>query len=219
MKLVVFGATGGVGSQIVAQGAAAGHEVTAVTRREVSIPGSVRVAVGDIEDPTFVSDVIAGHDAVASALGLRRAKETSLRGPLASPPDLTSRVSGHIVAGMHTHGVHRVAAVSAAGVGNSRPGLNPFMRALIRFTNVGAFYADLERMEPVYAASGLDWCCVRPTGLTDGPSTGGVRLVDRFAFNAWITRADVAAYVLDCVTAPTVTNRTPIISGPASQRR
>jgi len=67
-------------------------------------------------------------------------------------------------------------------------------------------------MEQLYAASGLDWCCVRPTGLKDGPQTGLVKRIDNFPLTARISRADVAAWMVEHV-SDTSGDRTPIISG------
>jgi hypothetical protein len=118
---------------------------------------------------------------------------------------------------MRARGVRRVIAVSAAGVGDSRSGMNVLMRAMIAATNIGKNYADLERMEAVYAASGLDWCCVRPTVLTDGPLTRKVRELSGFPLDAWISRADVAWWMVERLSGE-LSRRTPIISRASAPR-
>lgn len=207
----MFGASGGVGTHLVARAAAAGHAVTAVARQPLALPAGVRGVVGDVSRPDVIADAIAGQDAVLSALGIRRRTPANPWSPLASPPDFTSATARSIVAAMQRHGVRRVVAVSAAGVGDSRPGLNGMMRAMIALTRVGANYRDLEEMERVYATSGLDWTCVRPTGLTDRPGTGRVALSDRFALGAWIPKADVAGWMVDHLADPACP-RTPILT-------
>lgn len=209
MRVVVFGASGGVGGHLVNHAIAAGHEVTAVSRSPVA--GATRTIVGDVNAPGVIEGAIAGQDAVLSALGIRRQNHANPFSPLASPADFTEATARRIVAACRDHGVPRVLAVSAAGVGDSRPGLNAMMRVMIAWTNVGANYRDLERMERVYADSGLDWTCVRPTGLKHGAATRRVDLADRFAFNAWISKADVAAWMVDHLAAPSP-SRTPILT-------
>lgn len=212
MKVLVFGASGGVGQHLVRLAVERGHSVTAVARSAMAVPSGVRLVSGEVSDARFVSSVVRGHDTVLSALGIRRSSQSNPWAPLASPADLTSSTARHIVAAMTEHQVKRVIAVSAAGVGNSRPGLNWLMRFFVAYTNVGANYRDLEVMEQVYAASGLDWCCVRPTGLKEGSVTGRVGCIDSFPFNAWISRADVAAWMVGQLATVTGTLRTPIIT-------
>jgi uncharacterized protein len=65
MRIIVFGAAGGVGSRTVAEALARGHEVTAVVRRpNPQLPQGVAVVIGDAADP----DLTAGHDAAVSAV-------------------------------------------------------------------------------------------------------------------------------------------------------
>ena len=211
MKVIVLGASGGVGQHLARIAADHGHAVTAVTRSAIEAPAGVRVVKGDVQNPDFLASALAGHDAVLSALGIRRKNQANPWSPLSSPPDFTSRTAEGIVAAMKKHGISRVLAVSASGVGDSRPGLNWMMRFFVGYTNVGANYRDLEAMEAVYAASGLDYCCVRPTGLKDGPVSGRVQEIGSFPFNAWISRADVADWMVRHL-APGTGGRTPTIS-------
>lgn len=211
-RIVVFGASGGVGQHLVTLAHAAGHQVTAVARQALKLPAGVRGVVGDVANEGVLDDAVKGQDVVLSALGIRRVNQANPWSPLASPADFTSRTAQGLVAAMKRHGVSRVIAVSAAGVGDSRPGLNFMMRFFVGYTNIGANYRDLEAMEKVYAASGLDWCCMRPTGLKDGPVTGRFRQLPDFPFNAWISRADVADWIVKHVSEDLTALRTPIIS-------
>jgi hypothetical protein len=131
---------------------------------------------------------------------------------LASPPDFSSRTAGMLVNAMRRHGLARVIAVSAAGVADSAARMNLLMKFFVATSNVGVGYRDLGAMERVFADSGLDWCCPRPTRLTNGPLTRRVRTADSFPMTAGISRADVAWWMLEQAGQP-IRERTPIITG------
>ncbi|MBL8933357.1 MAG: NAD(P)H-binding protein [Archangium sp.] len=212
MKVLILGASGGVGVHLVKLAAEAGHEVTALSRQPITAPAGVRVIVDDVARPGALIEATRGQAAVLSSLGIRRKNQANPFSPLASPADFTSSTAQQLVTAMKTNGVSRVIAVSASGIGDSEPGLNLMMRVFIRWTNVGANYRDLARMEQIYASSGLDWLCVRPVGLTDKPKSGPVKQVPSFAFNSWISRAEVARWMVERLADPTFSDRTPTIA-------
>ena len=212
MRLIVFGASGGCGSQLVKQAAARGHQVTAVIRSTASYeaPDGVIVVRGDVLDARFVSSAIPNHDVVASCLGIKYAHPWARR---QSPDDFISRATTNIVSGMKAAGLRRVSAISAAGVGDSKPARNPIIRFLIATSNVGVGYADLDRVEDVLRQSGLDWQAVRPVRLSGGAGTGRPRITVRFPASAVIPRPDVATFMLAEIERPQFTERTPMITG------
>lgn len=224
MKLFVLGASGGVGKHLVAQAREAGHDVTAVVRpashamRAGLEAAGARIIEGEVLGDD-VLDAMAGHDVVLSSLGMKRKSVANPYSALTSPADFNSAAARVIVAAMQRHGVRRVIAVSAAGVGDSAARMNALMRFLVATSKIGVAYRDLAVMERVYAEAsaaaspapagdapgatrGIDWLCPRPTRLTDGPRTNGARVVDAFGMNAAISRADVAAWMLAQLDAP-----------------
>ncbi len=211
MKLIVFGASGNVGAHFARLAAGAGHEVTAVVRSATAYeaPEGVRVVRGDVLDPSFVARVVPGHDAVMSGLGMRYAHPWAER---KSPDDFTSRATTNVIEAMRASGVRRISVVSAAGVGDSRPGMNLPMRIMLAISNVGKAYADLERMEQALRESDLDWQAVRPTTLTHRPRTDRVRIADRYPMTASIPREDVAAFMLSDLEKPAFSARTPLVT-------
>ncbi|GAA1984176.1 NAD(P)-dependent oxidoreductase [Catenulispora subtropica] len=70
MKIVLFGATGMIGSRIAAEAAARGHSVTAVSRSGArpKADGDVTAVSGDAGDREQVATLVKGADVVASAL-------------------------------------------------------------------------------------------------------------------------------------------------------
>ncbi|MFL6299093.1 MAG: NAD(P)-dependent oxidoreductase [Terriglobales bacterium] len=74
MKLLIFGATGGTGRQLVDQALAQGHEVTAFVRNPAKMPTEhekLKVVKGNVKDCHSVGAAVASQDAVFSALGVR----------------------------------------------------------------------------------------------------------------------------------------------------
>ena len=214
MHLVILGANGGVGRHLVAQAAAAGHTVRAVARPDRAVPAAsgVDVVRADVLHDDL-DPIIVGADAVLSALGIARRVPANPWSALTGPADFTSRSAARVVDAMQRAGVRRLIAVSAAGVADSAPRMNPAIRAAIAFTQVGVAYADLARMEAVLGGSGLDVLCVRPVTLTDGPPTGRVVTTDRFGALHTIRRADVAGWMLAHASGPLPADRAPMIRG------
>ncbi|WP_329386975.1 NAD(P)H-binding protein [Streptomyces sp. NBC_01351] len=210
MKITVFGATGGVGQEVVRQALDAGHEVTAVVRDPARLPlpahERLRVAtVADVTDEEALLPVVSGQDAVVSALGPvsnKQAKETPIAGP----------ALGAITSAMDRAGVRRLSAVSAAPVGRlpdgegvfTRAVVYPLLRRLLRDV-----YADLADMEAAMGASGTQWTVIRPPMLQDKPHTGTYRrAIDaNVRGGRVIPRADVADALLTSLTDPATAGR------------
>jgi putative NADH-flavin reductase len=211
MKTIVFGASGGVGTHLVRIAADRGHQVTAVSRREIAVPSGVRLAVADVLDARSF-DLVAGHDLVLSSLGLRRTNPANPWSALASPPDFCSRTATALIAAMQRHRIGRVVAVSAAGVAESHARMNGLMKFFVATSNVGVGYRDLAAMEDLFARSELDWCCPRPTRLTDGRQNERIATVDAFPMRAAISRADVAWWMVTRAEAGALQPRTPQIT-------
>jgi len=204
MRLLVLGASGGCGRWLTRLAVERGHEVTAVVRASADFQPPVGALVhrGDVTDPAVLDRVLSGQDAVLSALGIRRAGRSPWA-PLRSPADLMERVVRGLIPAMRRHGVPRLIAISAAGVGDSLTQLTVPVRRLVAAGNVGVAYRDLAAMEAALAASDLDWLAIRPVTLVDGPPRRPARPVARFRLTSVIRRAEVAAWMLDAVERPT----------------
>ncbi|MFE5807857.1 NAD(P)-dependent oxidoreductase [Streptomyces sp. NPDC056491] len=210
MKITVFGATGGVGREVVRQALDAGHEVTAVVRDPARLPlpahARLRVAtVADVTDPEAVLSLVSGQDAVVSALGAANNKQARTA-PVAGP------ALRAITSAMDRAGVRPLSAVSAAPVGPlpegegvfTRAVVYPLLRRLLR-----DIYADLAVMEAAMDASGTRWTVVRPPMLQNKPRTGTYRraIGANVRGGRVIPRADVAHALLATLTDPACTGR------------
>ena len=195
MKLVVFGATGGTGRQVVEQALEAGHEVTAVVRDPAGLPARherLRVVKADVLDPAEIEPTFSGADAVVSALGSR-----SMR----APSSICSAGTGSILEAMEKTDVRRFICVSAAPIADvDKEDPLPY-RLVVRpllWTIFRRVYEDMALMEEAVRRSETEWTILHPPRLTDRPRTGRYRTaLDRNVPNGnFISRADLADAIL-----------------------
>lgn len=215
MRLLVLGASGGIGRWALRLAAQDGHQVTGLARERspVDAPAGVVVRRGDVTDPDTLHAAVAGHDAVISCLGLRRAGKSPWAA-LRSPPDLAEQVTRRLLPAMRRHGVRRLAVVSAGGVADSLARLTWPVRRLVATANVGVAYRDLAAMERLLdAATDIDWIVARPVTLVDREPTGGAREVARYGLTSKIRRADVAAWLVAAATQPAAVARRKVLLG------
>ena len=198
MRLLVLGASGGCGRWIARFAAERGHQVTAVVRPGTAFtpPDGVSVMRGDVTNPATLDRALPGHDAVLSALGIRRAGRSPWA-RLLSPPDLTTRVAHILVPAMRRYGIARLVAISAGGVGDSVARCTWAVRRMIRTANVGVAYRDLAGMEAVLGDSPLEWVVARPVTLVNGAPRGPAAQVARFTLLSTVRRSEVALWMMN----------------------
>lgn len=189
MRLVVVGAAGGVGRQIVEQGLGHGHEIVAIAEDSAFDIAHERLRVlhATTRDRDAIAEAAQGADAVLAALEAAAGRRAA---PIADA--MASAVSAAKLAR-----VRRFVALSAAGVGESL-GTVPLIYRLKVETVWREVFADLAAMEEVVLFSGLDWTLLRPAPLTDGPLTGLYRTRDNVLPERGksVSRADAAAMML-----------------------
>ncbi|EYT84544.1 MULTISPECIES: NAD(P)-dependent oxidoreductase [unclassified Streptomyces] len=199
MNLTVFGATGGIGREIVRQALDAGHRVTAVVRDpdRLTVTGDrLEVVRSALVDPEAVRPAVAGRDAVLSGLGARSRKDAGV----------AARLTRTVLRAMEAEGTRRLLVVSAGPVGPGPEGdgfLDRTARSLVSAV-LKDVYADLREMEAELARSATDWTVVRPPRLQDKPLTGTYRTVTGGfpPHGRFIARADVAHAMLSLTDDP-----------------
>ncbi len=206
MRIAVFGASGGTGREVVKQALAAGHQVTALARNPASLdsadPG-LTVVAGNVLDIEAVQQALAGADAAVVSLG----------NTANNPDNIVSQGTQVILDAIgQLGGPRRIVVVSSIGVGNSKDQV-PFAFKMLMKTVLRKAIEDKERQEALVKASGLDWIIVRPGGLTDGPATGQYRAgLDPKISAGQVSRADVAAFVLQQLADDTYLRQAPAIT-------
>ena len=115
MKLLVIGATGATGKEIVNQALAQGHAVTALVRdaAKASFAPPVQKVVGDVLDHDSLKRALDGQDAVVCSLG------SAATGPF-KEMTMLSEGTGNLVTAMQDRGVLRLVCITGVGAGESQ---------------------------------------------------------------------------------------------------
>ncbi|MEA5463812.1 NAD(P)-dependent oxidoreductase [Leptothoe sp. PORK10 BA2] len=208
MKLVIFGATGTIGRQVVQQALGQGYTVTAfarhLTKLDIQHP-QLSFVQGDVMEPQAVETAIRGQDAVVCVLGSGKKLTGTIR----------SAGTQQIIRAMEKVGVRRLICQSTLGAGDSWGNLDFYWRYIMFGFILRQVFADHERQEALVKSSSLDWTIVRPGAFTDGPLTGQYRhsfpSTDR-TIALQISRADVADFILKQLANPSSVYQTPSLS-------
>ena len=189
MNILVIGATGATGSEIVKQLVEQGHTVTAFARTPSKVTtygGKVRVVQGEAHDQASLEKAVAGQDAVLSALGPRSLKKD----------DLQEAFARNLVSSMQMAGVSRLVELSAIGAGDSVKQAS-FPVIVIRKTVLKNMFDDKERGEKYILDSQLNYTLVRPGRLVNKPAKGGVKAsLSGKDVSMSVHRADVAQFMI-----------------------
>jgi uncharacterized protein YbjT (DUF2867 family) len=190
VRIVVCGATGRTGRELVRVALERGHPVTALVHDAqggLAPADRLRLVYGDVLVRETLGPAVGGVDAVLWAVGPSSGDPTNLLGPGIA----------NVSAAMRSAGVRRLVALSSSGVGDIKGG--PWWRRLFGRARGAATEADLRHMEVALRQSGLDWTIVRASQLLDGPSRGRCRVGPGYSLpdSTGVARADVAAVMLD----------------------
>ncbi len=208
MKIIVFGASGGTGLEIVKQALEAGHSVTAFVRN----PDKLRIThpdlslfQGDVLDAAAVENAVAGQEAVISALG-------PTRPPV---PGMMETAARNIVAAMRKADIRRLISTTGAGVRDlqDQPKLiDHLMKGLLTLL-AGEVLRDSAVNVEILRASELDWTIVRYPRLLDAPHTGKYRVgyVGKDS-GSQLSRADGADFVLKELIEGKYIHQMPVVS-------
>jgi len=216
-KILIIGGSGRTGLHLLEQAAQRGHTVRALVRKPeaVKAPPGVELVKGTPERLDDLREAMKGTEAVIVAHNNSRTSDNPWAKPI-SPPRFMTDTARNILSVMAEQHVKRVVFISAVGVGDSWPTVPRVFRAFINLSNVKIGYADHDGVDALARKSGTDWTLVRPVGLSDKPAgalgplhateVGGSK---PGTFN--VTRAEVAAFCLDCIDKNEWVHRAPII--------
>jgi uncharacterized protein len=176
MKIALIGASGFVGSKILAEALQRGHQVTAIVRNPEKLEGRKNLTIrkADVLHVDELARILVGHDVVISSFNPARG--------VAGPQVFDMHVAGHnaIIAAVKKSGVKRFLGVGGAASLKTR--------ANVEFLDSPEFPAAYEAFKPGIRGTRelyyllkqepeLDWVFIAPSiTIAPGERTGKFRL-------------------------------------------
>ena len=207
-RVMIVGASKGIGLEATRQALEAGHDVIAFARSangiSLSSPKLQKVR-GDALNTRDVEAALQGVDVVIQTLGVGL-------GDLFRPVHLFSEATRVLVAAMTAQGGRRLICVTGFGAGDSRKSISCLQRIPFRVM-LGYAYDDKSVQERLIKESSLDWTIVRPGVLTGGPRTKRYKILE--AASEWrngiISRSDVADFLVRQIEDQSYLRKAPVL--------
>jgi uncharacterized protein YbjT (DUF2867 family) len=204
MKILLIGATGGTGQEILPLLLTVGHTVTALVRRPEAITTrheNLVVMPGGVRDPDLVDLAVQGQDAVICAFGPR----------ILGKDNIQEVLMRNLVVAMTKQGVKRLVNLSAWGAQDSQKTIS-LMQVILQGVLLRNIFADKKRGEKLLFASDLDYVNVCPGRLLNKPARGGVKAsIDGTGIKHSMTRADLAQWMVEQLTSDIWVRKSPVI--------
>lgn len=205
MKLLLFGANGRTGREILRLGLDRGDTISALVRHEDRLSDfrhdRLNVVVGNACDPQFLKTIEPGHDIAISVLGPRS--------PSRQASAIYSVAASALAEALPQIGVRRLLVTSSALLFPHRSFTNAALRTL-----VAGMVGHARLMESRIKSSSLDWTIVRTGFLKDGPDDGASLEVGAPAKGRAVSRAAVARTLLFEALKPEYSRAILGVSGP-----
>lgn len=219
-RLLIIGASQGIGLETVKAALKAGHTVRAFARSAEKIDIDdpyLEKTNGDALDPAAITHALNGQDAVVQCLGVALTPQTVLSGTRlfsqATRVLVDAMTSGAETTSVGTTGAgtKRLIVVTGVGAGNSADHLGPLYRVAFQLS-LARIYEDKDVQEMIIQRSALEWTIVRPGFLTNGSSATTRALIEPTDWHAGsVSRAAVAAFIVAHLNDPAYLRKTPLL--------
>jgi putative NADH-flavin reductase len=208
MRVLIIGASKGIGLETTRQALDAGHDVRALARSATAIAisnPSLEKMRGNALKTEDVEAALVGVDVVIQTLGVGL-------GELLRPVHLFSDATRVLIQAMKIQGVKRLICVTGFGAGDSRASISCLQRLPFQIV-FGRAYDDKSLQEQLIKESELDWTIARPGVLTSGPRTGQYQILSEASQwrNGIISRADVAEFLVRQIGDQTYIRKAPVL--------
>jgi len=208
MRVLIVGASNGIGLETTRQAVDAGHDVRALARSATAIAisnPSLEMMRGNALKTEDVKAALVGMDVVIQTLGVGL-------GELFRPVHLFSNATRVLIAAMKRQDIKRLICVTGFGAGDSRASISCLQRLPFQIV-FGRAYDDKSLQEQLIKESELDWTIARPGVLTSGPRTGQYQILSESSQwrNGIISRADVAEFLVRQIGDQTYIRKAPVL--------
>jgi putative NADH-flavin reductase len=208
MRVLIIGASKGIGLETTRQALDAGHDVRALARSATAIAisnPSLEKMRGNALKTEDVEAALVGMGVVIQTLGVGL-------GELFRPVHLFSDATCVLIAAMKRQDIKRLICVTGFGAGDSRASISCLQRLPFQIV-FGRAYDDKSLQEQLIKESELDWTIARPGVLTSGPRTGQYQILSEASQwrNGIISRADVAEFLVRQIGDQTYIHKAPVL--------
>jgi putative NADH-flavin reductase len=208
MRVLIVGASNGIGLETTRQAVDAGHDVRAMARSATAIAisnPSLEKMRGNALKTEDLKAALVGMDVVIQTLGVGL-------GELFRPVHLFSDATRVLIAAMKRQDIKRLICVTGFGAGDSRASISCLQRLPFQIV-FGRAYDDKSLQEQLIKESELDWTIARPGVLTSGPRTGQYQILSELSQwrNGIVSRADVAEFLVRQIGDQTYIRKAPVL--------
>ena len=215
MKILLLGATGRLGRQVLAIALERGFTVNCLSRnseRIAKLPG-VRLFEGSTTNRSAIERAIKGCTYVVSTLNISR-KSDFPWSPLRTPKQYLSETMTELIPISENNQIERLIICSAWGVADSRKNIPWWFRFTIDYSNISVAYKDHERQEKLVEDSNLKWTIVRPVGLSNSKKTQNIQESQGNTpnINLTISRKSVAKFIINSLGNDSLVRKKVVVS-------
>lgn len=215
MKVVLLGATGSTGYEILKRLVQEKHSIKALVRNPAKLnlaeietlkEGQVELIKGSILESDKLVEFFKESDLIISALGT---------GTDNSYTEIYSEGGRNILSAMRAAGIKKLITITAGLIDMSDPSTDNFFLNRIIRPNFNKVYYDQTRWETILDdTKDIDWICVRPTYLTNKAFTGKYRVQHKHCPKGGrkISRADLADFIVRQMDSEEFIHKKPVIA-------
>jgi len=208
MRVLIIGASRGIGLETARQALEAGYRVRAFARStpaNLNLNSSLENIRGDALNVDDVKTALVGADVVIQTLGVGI-------GELFRPVHLFSEATEILIGAMKTQKAKRLICVTGFGAGDSRASISCLQRLPFQIV-FGRAYDDKSLQEQLIKDSKLDWTIARPGVLSSGRRTNHYKVLSEASQfrNGIISRANVADFLVRQIVDQTYIHKAPVL--------
>lgn len=211
MNILLFGATGGTGKEILVKLLEANHHVSVLVRNpenltDISGHNNLDIIQGSIYNPDTYESAMNNCDLVISALGTGTSRK---------PTEIYSKGGQQIITAMQKANKKRLITLTAGAFDPTDPATRGFIVKYIVQPLFKNIYSDMQKWENILENSkDIDWTIVRPSRLLNGKEKGKYRVqLDHCPKGgSKISRKDLADFIIQQLDKETYVHQKPVIA-------